>query len=138
MKEIDVRTDKRFQIKDITSKIRRCIEDLDMKEGLLTAYVVHTTAAVTIQEDDLELWEDILNTYKKLVPLKDEYEHNAKYPERSEEQNAHAHILSSLIQPSIHIPIEDGEMALGTWQNILFIELDGGRHRKVKVQILSV
>lgn len=135
MKKVDVRTDRQFQVLDITSKIKRCIEDVD--EGLLTVFSLHTTAAVTIQENDRELWEDLLDTYKKLVPLKNDYEHNAKYPGRSGEQNAHAHILASLIQPSVHIPIEDGELGLGTWQKILFIELDGGRHRKVMVKVLS-
>ncbi len=135
MKKIDVRTDRQFQVLDITSKIKRCIEDVD--EGLLTVFSLHTTAVVTIQENDRELWEDLLNTYKRLVPLKNDYEHNAKHPERSGEQNAHAHILASLIQPSVHIPIEDGELGLGTWQKILFVELDGGRHRKVMVKVLS-
>jgi len=135
MKKIDVRTDRQFQIVDITSKVKRCIDDIE--EGLVTVYSLHTTAAVTIQEDDPELWEDMLDTYKRLVPLKNDYEHNAKHPERSGEQNAHAHILNSLIQPSVHIPIEDGEMALGTWQQILFVELDGGRNRKVMIQVME-
>ncbi|MEF8874979.1 MAG: secondary thiamine-phosphate synthase enzyme YjbQ [Candidatus Thermoplasmatota archaeon] len=135
MKEIDVRTDRQLEVQDITSKVRRCVEDVE--EGVVTAYVLHTTAALTIQEDDRELWEDLLNTYKRLVPLKGDYEHNAKYSKRSGEQNAHAHILASLIQPSVHIPIEDGELGLGTWQKILFVELDGGRHRKVMVKVLS-
>lgn len=78
-----------------------------------------------------------LEHIKKLVPLKGDYKHNAKYSSTSGEQNAHAHILSSLIKPSVHVPIENGKPALGTWQSILFIELDGARNRKVKMKVVS-
>lgn len=132
MEEITIQTKKRLQVIDITDQVKETVEDL--KEGFLVAFVPHTTAAITIQEPDRELWEDLLSTYKKLVPIKGEYKHNAKYSGMSGEQNAHAHILSSLIKPFVYLPIVNGKLALGTWQSILFIELDGGRTRKVKIQ----
>ncbi|MFP3872258.1 MAG: secondary thiamine-phosphate synthase enzyme YjbQ [Candidatus Natronoplasma sp.] len=135
MEEIEVRTKKHLQVVDITSELEKKVEGVE--QGLLTLYVPHTTAAVTIQEGDKALWEDLLKTYRKLVPLEDDYEHNAQYSGMSGEQNAHAHILSSLIKPFVSVPIERGKMALGTWQRILFIELDGGRNRKVKIQLLK-
>ncbi len=134
MEEMKVKTSRQLEVKDLTEKVKGKIDHIE--EGLLTLFVPHTTAAVTIQEGDEELWEDMLETYKRLVPLKRDYKHNAKYSGMSGEQNAHAHILSSLIKPSVHIPIEKGKMALGTWQKILFIELDGGRNRKVLLQTL--
>lgn len=135
MQELTIHTTQQLQVIDITDQIKNTLGGLT--NGLLTVYVPHTTAAITIQEPDKELWEDLLTTYKKLVPLKANYKHNAKYSGMSGEQNAHAHILASLIKPSIHIPIENGEIALGTWQNILFIELDGGRHRNIRIQTIS-
>lgn len=135
MDEIRVKTDEQLQVKDITGKVKDKVKELE--DGLVTLYVPHTTAAVTIQEGDRDLWNDILDTYKKLVPLKDDYKHNAKYSEMSGEQNAHAHILSSMIKPSVNIPIEGSKMELGTWQKILFIELDGGRSRKVKIKYIE-
>ncbi len=135
MEEIRVKTKKQLEVKDLTEKVKSKIGDIE--EGLLTLFVPHTTAAVTIQEGDEELWEDMLETYKRLVPLKRDYKHNAKYSGMSGEQNAHAHILSSMIKPSVHIPIERGKMALGTWQKILFLELDGGRSRKVKLHLIE-
>ncbi len=135
MEEIRIKTNKQLEVKDLTGKVKGKIDDIE--EGLLTLYVPHTTAAVTIQEGDEELWEDMLETYKRLVPLKRDYKHNAKYSGMSGEQNAHAHILSSMIKPSVHIPIEKGKMALGSWQKILFLELDGGRSRKVKLHVIE-
>lgn len=135
MERIRVRTEKELQVLDITHEIEDAIDGV--QDGVITAYVPHTTAAITIQEPDKHLWTDLLDTYKKLVPLKGKYRHNAKYSGMSGEQNAHAHILSSMIKPSVQIPIEDGILALGTWQSVLFIELDGGRERKVMVQAIS-
>ncbi len=133
--DIEVRTEKQLQVVDITKEVGKHLVDVD--EGSLTLFVPHTTAALTIQEADEELWDDMLEIYKRLVPLKNNYKHNAKYGDMTAEQNAHAHILSSLIKPSVHIPVKDGKMVLGTWQRVLFIELDGGRARKVMMYILE-
>lgn len=135
MKELSIQTQQQLQVLDITDMIEEVAEKVT--NGFIVAFVPHTTAAITIQEPDRDLWEDMLSTFKKLVPLKANYKHNAKYSGMSGEQNAHAHILSSLIKPSVHIPVENGELALGTWQSILFIELDGGRRRKVKIQTVA-
>ncbi|NIQ05166.1 MAG: YjbQ family protein [Candidatus Korarchaeota archaeon] len=135
MKEIKVTTKEKLQILDITEEIEETISGVN--EGVVVAYVPHTTAAITIQEHDTELWEDLLNAYQKLVPIKGNYKHNAKYSGMPSEQNAHSHILSSMIKPFILIPVVNDQLQLGTWQKILFIELDGGRHRTVKLLTIS-
>lgn len=131
MKEISVKSEKQLQIIDITDKVK---DSIDIEDGFVDVFVPHTTAAITVQEPDRDLWKDLLNTYRRLVPLEGDYEHNAKYSSTSSERNAHAHILSSLIKPSVEIPVEKGKPILGTWQSILFVELDGPRNRKVKIK----
>ena len=134
MKEISVKSKKQLQLIDITDKVKN---SFDIEDGFVSVFVPHTTAAVTVQEPDRDLWKDLLNTYRRLVPLERDYKHNVKYSGTSGEQNAHAHILSSLVKPSVEIPVEKGKPILGTWQSILFVELDGPRNRKVKIKSVS-
>jgi len=134
MEEITVKTKEHLEVLDITSKVESGIKGF--RDGLLMVYIPHTTAAVTIQEPDEELWKDLLDTYRELVPIRGDYAHNKKYSGMSGEQNAHAHILSGIIKPFILVPVENGQLSLGNWQSILFIELDGPRNRKVRLKFI--
>ncbi|MBD3206620.1 YjbQ family protein [Candidatus Bathyarchaeota archaeon] len=123
-----INTQERLQIIDITAQIEEILNSKVIEKGFVSLWIPHTTASITINENDLGLWRDLLGKFKNLVPLEGEYEHKA---------NAHAHILGSIIKPVVHIPVFDGRMVLGTWQRILFIELDGPRERSVIVTISS-
>jgi len=124
-------------ILDVTGDVRSIVEESNVKNGLVNLWVPHATAAIAVNEHDTDLWEDILKTFERLVPIKDDYRHNAKYSWTAGEQNAHAHILNCLIKPNVTIPVENGRMQLGTWQSILFIEMDGPRTRRVHVQVMG-
>jgi len=136
-RDLRVSTHKRIEILDITGDIRRTVEESGIKNGLVNLWVPHATAAIAVNEHDTDLWEDIINALQKIAPIKGDYRHNAKYRWSMGEQNAHAHILNCLIKPGISIPLENGRMLLGTWQSILFIEMDGSRSRRVHVQIMG-
>jgi len=136
-KEVSFSTRKRMEILDITEKIRKVVDESGVKNGLVNLWVPHATAAIAVNEHDVDLWEDILAAFERLVPIKADYRHNAKYGWSSGEQNGHAHILNCLIKPDITIPLENGRMQLGTWQSILFIEMDGSRTRTVQVHIMG-
>jgi len=135
--DLRVSTRKRIEILDITGEVQRIVEESGIKNGLVNIWVPHATAAIAVNEHDTDLWEDIINILQKLAPLKGDYRHNAKYRWSAGEQNAHAHILNCLIKPGVSIPLENGRMLLGTWQSILFIEMDGSRSRRVHVQIMG-
>jgi len=130
-------TQKRIEILDITGEVQRIVEESGIKNGLVNLWVPHSTAAIAVNEHDTDLWEDIVNVLQKLAPLKGDYRHNAKYRWSAGEQNAHAHILNCLIKSGVSIPLENGRMHLGTWQSILFIEMDGSRSRRVHVQVMG-
>lgn len=135
--EIPVQTKEYLKVVNITDKVQAIFKKQRIKEGNLTVYNPHVTSAVTINEDDPDLWEDFLDTYRRLVPLKGKYRHNEKYKDIPREENTHAHILNSLIGQSVTIPIRNGELLLGTWQSVLYIELDGGKKRKLIVQLIA-
>ena len=135
--EVSLSTQKRIEVLEITDQVRKIVEESGVENGLVTLWVPHTTAAIAVNEHDTELWEDILAAFERLVPVKGDYRHNAKYGWSPGEQNAHAHILNCLIKPNVTIPVREGRMQLGTWQSILFIEMDGPRTRSIHVQVLG-
>ena len=135
--EINISTDKRLEVIDITEDVRKIVENKKVKDGTVTIFNPHVTCAICINEHDSELWEDLLEAYQKLAPLKGNYRHNAKYSGMPGEQNTHAHILNTLIGNSVNLPVRGGKLILGTWQSVLFIELDGSRKRKLTVQLAT-
>ncbi|EKV56071.1 secondary thiamine-phosphate synthase enzyme YjbQ [Brachyspira hampsonii] len=130
MHTINVKTKSRFDIIDITREVQKCIDDENIENGIAVIFVPHTTAAVGINENaDPDVVFDMKNAFNKLVPQHDNYQHG--------EGNSQAHVLSSLVAPSITMIIENKKIVLGTWQDIYFFEFDGARNRKVYVQIIS-
>lgn len=139
-REFSLKSKERVQIIDITSYIEETVRKSGVKDGFVLAYTEHVTACLTINENDRELLEDIKENLLRLIPIDPEavkarYRHNEKYSSMPGEQNTHAHILATLIKPSIIVPIENGRLRLGTWQSLFFFELDGPRSRTIQVQV---
>ena len=130
MHTINVKTNARFDIVDITSEVQKCVNEEKIQSGIAVIFVPHTTAAVGINENaDPDVVFDMKNTFNKLVPQHDNYEHG--------EGNSQAHVLSSLVAPSLTVIIENSKIVLGTWQDIYFFEFDGPRNRKVHIQVIG-
>ena len=134
---ISLRTSRRQEIIDISNRISNVVKASGVRNGLVNLWTNHTTAALTINENDATLWEDILMAFTHLIPMDVDYKHNRKYSVFSGEQNAQAHVLSCLIKPDTTLSLRNGEIVLGTWQSILFIELDGPRSRSVSIQVMG-
>jgi secondary thiamine-phosphate synthase enzyme len=127
---IGVKTDSRTQMIDITGQVRQVVRDSGIQNGLVHVCSLHTTGAVTINENaDPAVPVDILKTLNKVIPWDDGYTHL--------EGNSAAHIKVSLFGPSEMVALENGDLVLGTWQSIFFCEFDGPRNRKVNVTILA-
>lgn len=133
--EVHAHADDKLKVIDITQDVKEIVEKAQVEDAVVTVFNPHVTSAVCINEHDQELWEDLLRAYERLVPLRAGYRHNAKYNGIPGEQNAHAHILNTLIGQSVSLPVRNGKLILGTWQSILFIELDGGKRRTLTVQV---
>lgn len=127
--QIPVKTSARTQMIDITPQVMAAVSASGVKDGLVHVYSMHTTGAVTINENaDPSVETDILSCINKVIPFEDGFRHM--------EGNSAAHIKVSLFGPSEIIPLEGGKMVLGTWQGIFFCEFDGPRQRRVNVKIL--
>ncbi len=132
--QISVKTNARTQMVDITSQVQNAVKESivedGIKNGLVHVFSMHTTAAITINENaDPAVETDILNTINKTIPWDDNFKHM--------EGNSAAHIKVSLFGPSETIPLENGFLVLGTWQGIYFCEFDGPRNRRVNIQIIG-
>ncbi len=127
-KEIEIRSESRSQMLDITPQVEGVLREAGVKEGTCLVYVPHTTAGVTINENaDPTVREDILEKLEELVPRGRGYRHL--------EGNADSHIKATLVGSSVTIPVSGGRLLLGTWQGIFFCEFDGPRRRRAIVQV---
>lgn len=125
---ITINTSSQEEFIDITPRIEEKVRKSKILEGIVTVFVPHTTAAVTINENaDPSVVEDIISSLDKIIPPGGNYSHA--------EGNSHAHIKSSLIGSSRQIIIQNGHLKLGTWQGIYFCEFDGPRNRQVWIKI---
>ncbi len=124
---IKVSTKSTFEIVDITGQVETWIETNKLKNGILLAYTPHTTAALALNENEKGLKEDIISFLKELTKPEGNWKHNLI------DVNAHAHLANIIVGNDRIIPIVKGRPALGTWQRILLIELDGPRERTVKL-----
>lgn len=126
-----------IQILDITGQVRDWLATTGIREGLLTVTSLHTTARVNVNEREPQLEKDIVTWLKRFVPKDGDWLHNLVAVDGRD--NAHSHILGLFMNSSETIPIAGGEMVLGSWQAIFFIELDGPRERRgLELQIMGV
>ncbi len=124
-REMEIRTQRRIEVIDITEEVLSFLGDIRARDGLLNLFVPHTTAGITINENEEGLLQDLLRLLDHLAPEKGDYLHNRI------DDNAHAHLRSVLLGSSVTLPVEEGRPLLGTWQRVLFIEGDGPRQRRI-------
>ena len=124
---ISVTTRSRTEMVDITASVQKGLSKQGLKDGFCMVYVPHTTAGITINEgSDPAVCHDILAKLNEMVPPDAGYKHR--------EGNSDSHIKASIMGSSVTVMVEDGRLALGTWQKIFFCEFDGPRSRKVYVK----
>jgi secondary thiamine-phosphate synthase enzyme len=132
VREINLRTDRRTQLLDITEQVEQALNGANGAAAALV-YVPHTTAGVTINEDiDPVLASDLEQAMEKVVEDGWTWRHDD-----ADGPNAPSHMRASLISPEVLVPLQEGKLALGRYQGIFFCEFDGPRERKVYVTALS-
>lgn len=125
MVAIDVETTSREQLIVVTDRINSILAGAEGDRGVCTIFVPHTSAAITVNENaDPDVQSDLIRALRALVP-------DVRFDHA--EGNSDAHLLSSLIGPSISLPWSEGQLHLGTWQGIYFVELDGPRRRRMEL-----
>ncbi|MFQ6062070.1 MAG: secondary thiamine-phosphate synthase enzyme YjbQ [Methanosarcinales archaeon] len=129
MKTIKIQTKKETELLDITKDVREFVKEI--KSGICVIFTKHTTTGIIINENENGLKSDILNLLNEIVQNRSGYLHDRI------DNNARAHLRSILLGCSVTVPIENGNIALGTWQSIFLVECDGPRNREVYIKILE-
>lgn len=121
-------------ILNITERVEAIVRNSRMRNGLACVFVSGSTGAVTTVEYEGGLVSDLNRTIERLFPRGMEYKHNARWGDG----NGHSHIRASFIGPSLTVPFSNGSLTLGTWQQIVFLELDiRARTRELIVQLVG-
>lgn len=130
IRQLRVQTKSRTELVDITQGIQRLVTESGVRSGVCYVYVPHTTSGITVNENtDPNVGRDILKELNKVIPFDDQYSHN--------EGNSAAHIKSTIVGVSKAVMVEEGRLALGTWQAIFYCEFDGPRDRRVFVKVMK-
>ena len=126
MKKFNIQTGGRDDFIDITGKVQDVVSGMGLKDGVVTVFVPHTTAGITINENaDPDVTADIKMALDRIVPWRADYRHG--------EGNSAAHVKASMMGFSVQVIVSGGSLQLGAWQAIYFCEFDGPRSRSVWV-----
>jgi secondary thiamine-phosphate synthase enzyme len=132
--EIHLETQGEPGIIDVTQQVKEQVSKSKIQSGLVTIFCTGSTAALTTIEYEPGLLKDLPDAMERFAPRDAVYEHHLRW----QDGNGHSHVRASIIGPSITIPIQKGELPLGTWQQIVFLELDiRPRSRLLVVQVIG-
>ncbi len=119
---------------DITSKVREIVRRSGIKDGIVNVFSPGSTCAISTIEYEPGLLKDFPRFLERIIPKNIEYEHHKRW----HDDNGHSHVRATLLKSSYTAPVIDGDVYLGTWQQIVFIELDTRpRHRRIIVTIVG-
>jgi secondary thiamine-phosphate synthase enzyme len=130
--ELSTRGDK--DIHDITQAITDVISQSGLKSGVVTVFCPSSTSALTTIEYESGAVSDLKRLFEEIVPQNREYAHNARW----HDGNGHSHVRAALLGPSLTIPFVNGELTLGTWQQVIYVDFDNKpRRRELVVQMIG-
>jgi len=133
-------TDGPVQVLDLTEAVQEQVATAGIREGMAVVTSLHTTCALTVNENEARLLDDIRIHFQRLMPPGARYLHNDLHLRDcppDEPENAHAHLIAMMLGNGETLAIHDGRLVLGRWQSLLLVELDGPRRRTVAVQLLG-
>ena len=132
--QIFVQSTGRTDIIDLTEQVSRALRDSSVQNGAVTLFIPGSTAALTTIEFESGVINDLKKAIDRIAPEDMYYEHN----ERWGDGNGYSHVRAALIGPSLHIPVVEGKLTLGTWQQIVLLDFDNRpRERIVRVHVLG-
>ncbi|MFQ5572973.1 MAG: secondary thiamine-phosphate synthase enzyme YjbQ [Nitrosopumilaceae archaeon] len=133
-KTIKVHSKRENDLIDITKDVTKIVQESKIKSGIVTIFVSGSTGALTTIEFEPGLKKDFPEMLERIAPKNIEYGHEQMW----HDGNGHSHVKASLVGPSVTVPFNDGQLLLGTWQQIVFVELDTrGRNRTLVLQIIG-
>ena len=133
-----ISTNERVELKSITREVATFVEQTPIRDGIVHISSLHTTAGLILNEVQGALLSDMTNMFEQVIPSAVYYKHNDPELSDCDRRNADAHLRAVVVGHSVSIPIIDGKLKLGTWQNVLLTEFDGPNNRKVHVQVMGI
>ena len=131
---IELQTRGHADTHDVTPQVQDHVQASGVQSGLVTVFTASSTSALTTIEYESGALHDLRRALSEIAPQDREYQHNLRW----HDGNGHSHLRAALLGPSLTIPILDGRLTLGTWQQILFIDFDvRARSRRLVVQIVG-
>jgi secondary thiamine-phosphate synthase enzyme len=124
-----IKTTATKEVVDLTDRLEAVIRKAKLQEGLCTLFVTHTTAALTTGEIGEGTEQDFLQVVEKMIP-------RIQFQHAHDPSHAWSHMASSILGPSLTVPVTSGKLVLGTWQSVMLVELDGPRERMVHVTLI--
>jgi secondary thiamine-phosphate synthase enzyme len=135
---LTVETDDRIELVDLTDRLISLVRRLDVREGFVNLWSMHTTCAIFINEFQTALLADIKQFLEHVVARDADWLHNNPLHSDCDRMNADAHLRALLLGHSLTLQISGGEVVLGQWQRVLMAELDGPRARSLRVQVIGL
>lgn len=127
-------TDTRQQVIDITARVEQALEKSKLADGMVLIFVVGSTGALSTIEFEPGLQQDFPELMQQMIPAEKEYRHNRTWGDG----NGHSHLRATLLGPALTVPVVDGRLVLGTWQQIVFLEFDNRpRERRLMLQFIG-
>ncbi len=131
---IDLETRGHADMLDITGEVAAKVKDSGVRSGIVTVFCPGSTSAITTIEYEPGALADLKRTFDEIVPPDREYAHNLRWGDG----NGHSHVRAALLGPSLSVPVVDGELQLGTWQQITYCDFDNrSRSRRLIIQIIG-
>jgi secondary thiamine-phosphate synthase enzyme len=131
---IDLETRGHADMLDITGEVAAKVKDSGVSSGIVTVFCPGSTSAITTIEYEAGVLADLKRTFDEIVPPDREYAHNLRWGDG----NGHSHVRAALLGPSLSVPVVDGELQLGTWQQITYCDFDNrSRSRRLIIQIMG-
>lgn len=129
---IKIKTAKEKEIVNITGKVEDIVKKSGVKEGMALVSAMHITASIFVNDEEPGIKQDLLQWAEKLAPIRPDYLHH-----QTGETNADAHLKSILFHHEIIVPITNGELDFGPWQQIFYGEFDGRREKRIIVKVMG-
>ncbi|MHC1570592.1 MAG: secondary thiamine-phosphate synthase enzyme YjbQ [Methermicoccaceae archaeon] len=132
--EVRLSTEAGCTIYDITASVEEAVGRTSIKDGMVLLFVPGSTAAITTIEYESGAVHDLKAAIERLFPQDIEYRHNLRWGD----DNGHSHVRAAMMGPSLMVPLVNGKLVLGTWQQVVFVELDvRPRQRRIVVQVMG-
>ena len=131
---IQLNTKGNADVQDITPQVAQVVRSSKVKNGTVTIFCPSSTSALTTIEYESGCVSDLRRLFEEIIPQNREYAHNARW----QDGNGHSHIRAALLGPSLTIPFVEGNLTLGTWQQVIYVDFDvRSRHRELVLQIIG-